>query len=273
MPLLSTAMIASQIMSAWTAAPNTYSLPKNPASGGIPVRANMKIGHEDGQAGLPARQSGHPVHGYVVLVAALDCEHDGERAQVHEGIDQEVVQGRLSTLRGARGETDENIAGVGDARIGQHALEARLAERRKVADGHRQHGEHREADEPGLVMSDQRGHHADEGGEGRGLGRHRHERGDRRRRALVDIRRPLVERDERHLEAVADEEQPDADRKQRGEGQGHRERRYALADLGQVGGARRTVDQGDAVKEEAAGKGAQQEVLQRRFGRTRIAAV
>ena len=39
--------------------------------------------------------------------------------------------------------------------------------------------------------------------EGRRLGGHRHEAGDRRGRALVDVRRPLVERRDRGLEGEA----------------------------------------------------------------------
>ena len=50
--------------------------------------------------------------------------------------------------------------------------------------------------------------------ERRRLRRHRHERGDRRRRALVDVRRPLVERRHRRLER-----EPGDDQRERGQEQ------------------------------------------------------
>ena len=47
------------------------------------------------------------------------------------------------------------------------------------------------------------------------LGRHRHERGDRRRSALVDVRRPLVEGGDRDLEREPGGGEPDPDQDQR----------------------------------------------------------
>ena len=47
------------------------------------------------------------------------------------------------------------------------------------------------------------------------LGRDRHERGDRRRRALVDVGRPLVERRDRGLEGEAGDGERDAGQQQR----------------------------------------------------------
>jgi len=80
-----------------------------------------------------------------------------------------------------------------------------------------------------------------------------------------------VERDQRQLEPVADKQQPHAYGQQRRKRQRGRQRCDAHVDIGQIRGACCAVDERHAVQEEAAGKGAEQEVLQRGFARPRIA--
>ena len=80
--------------------------------------------------------------------------------------------------------------------------------------------------------------------------------------AVVHVRRPHVERHRRDLEAEPDQQEAEPER-------GHERQRPAgelRADQGQVRGAGRAVDQGDAVEQEARGERADQEVLERRFG-------
>ena len=93
------------------------------------------------------------------------------------------------------------------------------------------------------------------------------ERRDRRRRALVDVRRPHVERHGRDLEAEAGEQehqaedQPDA---------------ALLARLGDAGEAHRAgeaVDQRGAVEQHARRQRAEHEIFQPRFGRAHVVAV
>ena len=62
--------------------------------------------------------------------------------------------------------------------------------------------------------------------EAAGLRRHRQERGDRRRRALVGVGRPEVERHRAHLEREADEREEDRD----GEAAARRRRRRRTRD-------------------------------------------
>jgi hypothetical protein len=88
---------------------------------------------------------------------------------------------------------------------------------------------------------------ADEDGEGGGLGRHRHEAGDRRGRALVHVGRPLVEGGDRGLEGEADCGHADPDEDQRvaedallGD---------ALGDAAEVGGAGAAVEEGHPVEQ------------------------
>ena len=57
------------------------------------------------------------------------------------------------------------------------------------------------------VAAERDAEHADHRGDRGRLDRRRHERGDRRRRALVRIGRPHVERDRGDLEAERDDEQ------------------------------------------------------------------
>ena len=102
---------------------------------------------------------------------------------------------------------------------------------------------------------------ADEGGEGCGLGPGTHESGNRRRSALVDVGGPHVERGRGDLEQ-------EAGREQQHSGHGHRVAQYRRVggeiktDVGDVGGPGDTVDQGDAVEQEAGGEGAEQEILE-----------
>ena len=72
------------------------------------------------------------------------------------------------------------------------------------------------AGRPVALGADQRDvEEAQEHAERGGLRRDRHEGRDRRRRALVDVRRPLVERRDRGLEAEAGDAQRDAGQQQR----------------------------------------------------------
>ena len=86
-------------------------------------------------------------------------------------------------------------------------LDALLRERGEVADDERRDGEHGDRDRPDLRLLGERGHeHAEHDDERRRLRRRRHERRHRGRRALVDVRRPHVERRRRRLEGEPGED-------------------------------------------------------------------
>ncbi len=97
--------------------------------------------------------------------------------------------------------------------------------------------------------------------EGSHLGGDRHERRHRRRRALVDIRRPLVKRRHRRLEAQAHHAQPDAGQRQRigREAPVRAERACDRAEVGRSGGA---VDQRKAIEQRRRADRAHDQVLQ-----------
>lgn len=102
-----------------------------------------------------------------------------------------------------------------------------------------------------------------EGGEGGDLDRRGHEAHRRRRRSLVDVGAPRVERRRRHLEAEADQQQhqPQQEDTLLEEGVVGQE----AGDGGQVGRAGGAVDEGDAVEEEGRGERPQHEVLEARL--------
>ena len=98
-----------------------------------------------------------------------------------------------------------------------------------------------------------------------------HERGDRRRRALVDVGRPHVERRGRDLEAEPDQEQRETD-EQHAVVEQH-DLREELRDPGEVRRAGRAVDERDAVEEHRRRERAEQEVLEAGLLRREPAAV
>ena len=58
---------------------------------------------------------------------------------------------RLARLAGGD-EAEHEVAGVGDARVGEHALEVALRQGEHVADHHREHGEDRHGVRPRLPL-------------------------------------------------------------------------------------------------------------------------
>ncbi len=118
-------------------------------------------------------------------------------------------------------------------------------------------------------MAHGRDEDAQQRGERRRLGADRHEGRRGRGRALVDVGRPGMERHQRDLEADAHGQ--DADRQQQ-----HWVAQVGLLedgrDLGQVGLTRDAVQPGHAVNQDGRSEGAQQEVLQRSFIGSLLAA-
>ena len=107
-------------------------------------------------------------------------------------------------------------------------------------------------------------HDAHEQHDGRGLGRDREERGDRRRRALVDVGRPHVERHRRTFEGEPHRDEDDADDEtdRRRASVGEKLRQHV-----EIGGAGEAVDQRRAVEQHARGERAQNEIFEPGLGR------
>ena len=160
---------------------------------------------------------------------------------------------------------------MGDGGVGEETLDVGLRHREHRADDHRQRGHRDDAHPPvpavGLEADvDQ----AQDRAEGRDLGAGGHEAGDRRGSALVDVRRPRVERHGADLEQQADEQEHHPGDQQPVEvARGGRDR---LGDVGEVDRSAVAVEQGRAEDEEARAERAEQEVLQRGLLREQPAA-
>ncbi len=103
---------------------------------------------------------------------------------------------------------------------------------------------------------------AHEHGEGGRLRRHRNECRDRRRRPLVGVGRPHVERHRRHLEEHAEGHQDDSKRQHRVEVRACDGRQRRL-DRCQIQGAERSVDQRHPVEQDGRRGRSEHEVLDR----------
>ena len=144
------------------------------------------------------------------------ANHDREGADVHDCIDQQIEEQarRASFVR--RGDRNEQVAGVCDARVCKHALYVRLNERHEVGGDHREGRQPPHDGVPGVIRSIETHDEDPQERYERGrLYRCGHERRHGCGCAFVNVRRPHVERHGRHLEAEPDGQERDPDRKQR----------------------------------------------------------
>ena len=174
-----------------------------PAVAGMPASASIEIviGHASHGRWRPeSRDRGDR----VAQVGFPLARHDhGERGHVHEQVHGQVEHGRLHAELGGDDDAGEHVSGLCHRGVGEHPLQRGLPERADVADEDRDRREHRDRRSPAGLRADQRNvEEAQEHSQRRDLGGDRHECGDRRRRALVDVGRPLVEGRHRGLEAT-----------------------------------------------------------------------
>ena len=200
--------------------------------------------------------------GQVLVVACYDGDN-GEDADVHGRVSGDVEARGGNAGHAEAGEGCEQVAGVGNGGIGQHALDVVLAQSGEVADGHGEDGDDPHQGLPHAVEhGEAREEQADEDGEGGNLGRSRQEGYDGGWCAFIDVRGPDVEGSGGDFEEDADHE--------KGEGG---EDEVAASRMGDQGadfvdlrGARSAEDEGHSVEEEAGGEGAEKEVFDGGFG-------
>ena len=118
-------------------------------------------------------------------------------------------------------------------------------------------------------MAERRRHDAHQQRHRRDLRRGGEERGDRRRRALIDVGRPHVERHGRDLEEQAGKNEHHADDQP---GRCRRRRGQQLGELREIHRAGEAVDQRDAIQQQARGERAEDEILQPGLGRAQLVA-
>ena len=92
----------------------------------------------DGSAGVEAVEIVELVADYVAVAQRSD---HAERAEVHEGIDQQIDQNafdavRIELRRSSRDQAEQHVADVRDGRVGEQALGVGLGERGEVRARH-----------------------------------------------------------------------------------------------------------------------------------------
>src|SRR6266540_4796181 len=131
-----------------------------------------------------------------------ESDDHAKGAKGRERVREQVEQCRRTSESISDHESDEDVAGMSDARIREHALDVLLRESDDVADNHRRGGDPPDGRVP---LHEQIGESLDPDSDERSercrLDRRRHVRGNRGRRAVVDVRRPHVKRDGGDLEA------------------------------------------------------------------------
>ena len=78
-----------------------------------------------------------------VFVAGDVGDHadDQKCAEIHDQINHDVKQNRRQPFVIQHRQAHHHVTGMGDPRVGEHALEIALVERAEIADGHRDHAE------------------------------------------------------------------------------------------------------------------------------------
>ena len=168
----------------------------------------QKDGEHRGGDGLPFAQAREIVDVQVPLVFARHVDHHREGAEVHQSVGGQIEHGRRRADLGAGGQRHQDVTRMRDRAVSQHAFEIVLRSAAKlpmVIESKAEiqtRGSHPLGD---LLKCGQED--AQENGKGGGFGSRRHERADRRGRALIDVRRPDLERRSGNLEAEPDEHQ------------------------------------------------------------------
>ena len=96
----------------------------------VPTLATIKARFQGGDRTI------WPADIYIHLGVVFQRLQHRKRADVHEGIGKQVVERGADGLIVVSGQTHQDVAGVRNAGIDQHALEAALPQRRQVAHGY-----------------------------------------------------------------------------------------------------------------------------------------
>ena len=188
--------------------------------------------------------------------------------QIADQVDQQPVQpvhGKLRHVGSAwihdGDQPQEDVAGLGDRAVGQHALDVGLAQGHQVAGEHGKDGQAAQQRNPDLVgRCEGQDQDSSDDGETHRLGGRGQVCGDRGGRALVGIRRPLEEGRQAGLEAQPSQHQNGG--RQRNHADGLCVVRKRRADLHEVQRAGSAVHQRDTVEHDGRGDGAVQEIFE-----------
>jgi len=177
--------------------------------GGMPASESQEDQHPQGVGRAFVHQSVQVVDVLSGNAAAGERGQNEERAEVHEGVDQNVNQHALDAHGIAGDDAEQDVAGVVDGAVGEQALGVGLGEGGEIADGH---GEHRGADEQRLPGCAGRGQGAEQQaqqqGERGGLRADGEIGGDGGGRAFIGVGGPHMEGRGGDFEEQADQDGP-----------------------------------------------------------------
>ena len=130
-----------------------YHLPMKPAVGGKPPSESRNTVIRPASAGPRLPQAGKVAQLVVLVLRRAEQRHDAERAEVRDGVGQQVEQHRGLPGRRRRDDAEQQVAGVRDARIGEHPLDVGLHHADDRAEDHRRGGNHRQHRESTRALS------------------------------------------------------------------------------------------------------------------------
>ena len=181
--------------------------PTGPVVNGAPAWASRSTARARASSGWRRARPGRwRCRGGVA--GAAEHRHDGEGADDHEGVGEEVVERGAHALGGGGLEAEQDEPGVVDRRVGQHPLHVALDHRQAGPDEQGHEGEPVDHRPPvGGARRRRRRRRPARAPAKPPLGHRRHEPGHRRGGALVDVGGPHVERHGGDLEGEPDQQE------------------------------------------------------------------
>jgi hypothetical protein len=212
-------------------------------------------GEDRAEEGMRLGEAGVVFEVLVGVVGTGDVGHHAEDGERCQQVGEEIKVNRTGGEGLAAGgdDRDEQVTGMRNAGEADEALHVVLGERGEVAeedgrDGH--HGEHRHREE--IIRAEDALGEDEEHRETGGLGGDGEERGDRGRRALVNVGNPDLEGDGADLEGDTGEDEHDADGGEEVLGVGFEEHAEGVEVHRFGGGAGERRVAGDSVEEDDA---------------------
>src|SRR5580692_1569414 len=180
--------------------------------GGQSQQRKQEQSETGGEDGLFRAQAGVVGEFQALFVALAEvCDYE-EGADFHQSVGREIEKDRGDAVNAASRKGDQNVSGMRDGGIGEHALYVGLYHGGEIAEAHRQDRGNPYGPEPQVVCGAEadveNSEHQREGG---GFGPGSEQSCDRRGRAFVNVRAVNLKGCGDDFEAEADEDQREAD--------------------------------------------------------------
>src|ERR1051326_4412356 len=151
----------------------------------------------------------------MLFAGSAELRDDGESAEFYERVADQIKEYGgvgcggagfcISRQKCNRSKGYQDISGVRDGAVGQHALDVGLHQRAEIPDKHGEPGEDPESPEPEMGCGRNGGEDAQEQSERRRFGSSREERSYWRGSTFIHIGRPDLKGREGYLKAETDE--------------------------------------------------------------------